>query len=1633
MPTQTVVLGNWYHRTHAANRDFLRTHHFRVQRQTAIVMFNYRLAIPGAPFWRMNSALIQIPNDIVVPSDVIRYVKDQLSDLLMNNIEQLIRNNTSGSIVRDGDGNVYPANMAAYVTDQGTPEFQIRGINFLLNNQAIRARLGFGESETAAILNQIPMHGKPRTGFRYWIEGCDMKTLQHIIPESRIHATMADGECDRMCAYHMLEDRQVREQKGQSYVPGPFQREQVHAWMHARGHTGPLLTDGLTSDAIQDYAVAKRFSHCGLDLANSVLNFYVPRNKDTNTKTVCYVVVGDHCQPIIDEKIIRSIMQSATSRLTFTQGIQLIPQIHREEEALLNKGPDREPIGNHPRIVNRKRNRPLDRIIQVEFDRSEERQQLDTWSQNPGMDLEVDDLDAEDAVDVGEDAAPQLPYSTHSKHRWVIPLVTETDRFHFYTKSEDLHDIVEMKCKPGYQEGDKPKLLHYYICTDDDDVEFLYNYLTRVLGEDPLRYAKSYNGRCMSIRIENTIWAAHRDIHRIMRLHQLICPLEPFHLVGMGTYMMRILHGEVTKLHKHSHALWECLSHYSPSLQRIMGPDSPYRRYCALTRTLHPPFSDPRIDTKGVRVLIPSANRRRIDLIRSYASALWNLRDDQFPIHDPTNQVVTYNPDIHGPLPIGHYVIQVPSEQLLRQRIQKGTAQPSILNDWRLWQSYLPLGAQRVVTHHLCRALVERKMILKDEDIRFACPTDPHRQKQYGATLTCALQNVMEFLYRHPDLQQDDPKQIINHFIGFCNKATLMPHSGPRYLFHDLSHLYSLLITSVTEQQAQRFRIMHVVGHDPLWHRSYDHYQLNTGGITFRHHHLQPVWNVILECQAIRMFDLARPIPLTHIIQLHIDAIEYQVDDPHCMPMWAKKIQEDCMSPTQYQDMTPAQILENAMGRYKAEEPKSEDQAICYHYKWTADNLKNCMRANEYLPELAHGETWDTEPSQLPVTGWHGSMHIHEPEMGKTESQLKRLWTNWLEKENDYSGLLVTGAAGTGKTYALRQLTEYAANLGLRVGKTAYTHAACVQMGYDAITLCSIFGLNEKDNVRSKLATNAKTRSLLRSMPYDLLVVDELSMVPLDILEVLLVLHRYRPQMRLALFGDFHQLPPVEARWKTDGHGEDWSYFEQTDIFPYLVYDRVNDLHGHWLRLTECMRTSDPLLVRICTNHKSVMDIQPGEFPPPPLGIPVWRFICHANKTRKAINIYCMYRFLEMYPVRIRQRMILADLWAEHKQQEQRRRNLAVKDLETLRLEYERLTYRTAHWYQLQNFTYAAGMEVVCRCTIREWKKNNNKETEINPAAERIAQMSQCVNNRRAILYDMDTEARTVTLRWLDIQRQFEQLRTGSTTETLEDYDVVLSFYDFAFHFAPGFCITTHMAQGETIREHYTVADWQEIRTHARMAYVAVTRGSSSELLHMIPWYDTDPWNNTDTSNVENNILRQLYHTFLLERNRDQTYELDLAEVKELLLLTAPNPPACSECQATLKLCKYMWNDPFRFHFVPITGDNVGPKNVRAVCRVCYLAQRGGPRPTNFDFQRPGNEVVTTTNNTNNTNNTVDSNPPPDFFVDTKPSANMLNFPIKAPTTGYTTASASSGSALPDPYQPHSFPAHFDVDDADLC
>jgi ATP-dependent exoDNAse (exonuclease V) alpha subunit len=176
--------------------------------------------------------------------------------------------------------------------------------------------------------------------------------------------------------------------------------------------------------------------------------------------------------------------------------------------------------------------------------------------------------------------------------------------------------------------------------------------------------------------------------------------------------------------------------------------------------------------------------------------------------------------------------------------------------------------------------------------------------------------------------------------------------------------------------------------------------------------------------------------------------------------------------------------------------------------------------------------------------------------------------------------LFVTGRAGTGKSTLLRALRDMSEE---DMAIVAPTGLAAVNAGGQ--TIHSFFGLPPR-LIRSEDIRRSRNGAVMRRMK--LLVIDEVSMVRSDLMWAIdqsLRINRGRARepfggVRMLLFGDLHQLPPVIQEAEVATHLES----EFGGPFFFSVPSLREGAGTSLLELTQVFRQSDEALISVL-NH----------------------------------------------------------------------------------------------------------------------------------------------------------------------------------------------------------------------------------------------------------------------------------------------------------------------------------------------------------------------------------------------------------------------------------------------------------------
>lgn len=196
-------------------------------------------------------------------------------------------------------------------------------------------------------------------------------------------------------------------------------------------------------------------------------------------------------------------------------------------------------------------------------------------------------------------------------------------------------------------------------------------------------------------------------------------------------------------------------------------------------------------------------------------------------------------------------------------------------------------------------------------------------------------------------------------------------------------------------------------------------------------------------------------------------------------------------------------------------------------------------------------------------------------------------------------GCLVTGVAGTGKTYFANMLIDTLQKAGKRCDvKLAPTNKAASH----------IQGQTIHKYYLSLFLSNNYEKKLLKSLNnMDYIIVDEISMVKEVFYRFFILVKRYVPKINFIIIGDFAQFKPVN------------------DIYTGSYKDSPALHHlcdGQQINLTKCRRADDELF-NLYTNIPSV-DASRFEYK----GLTDLN-IAYTHNTRKRVNRMCMDKFSE--------------------------------------------------------------------------------------------------------------------------------------------------------------------------------------------------------------------------------------------------------------------------------------------------------------------------------------------------------------------------------------------------------------------
>ena len=215
--------------------------------------------------------------------------------------------------------------------------------------------------------------------------------------------------------------------------------------------------------------------------------------------------------------------------------------------------------------------------------------------------------------------------------------------------------------------------------------------------------------------------------------------------------------------------------------------------------------------------------------------------------------------------------------------------------------------------------------------------------------------------------------------------------------------------------------------------------------------------------------------------------------------------------------------------------------------------------------------------------------------------------------------VFLTGAPGSGKSFVLGKFVRNAEARGLRVAVTASTGIAATHIGGTTIHSWSGIGIRETLEAKDLAALSKRGQLVSRYQATDVLVIDEISMLPgwfLDLLDFLSKVLRgdTRPfgGLQVVLVGDMFQLPPVARNSNNQEFAHHSAAWKELDPLVCYLDEQHRQRKDGLLEVLEAMRKGE-------LNDECVALLNSRLHRRPPEGVEVTRLYSH-NVNVDSIN-----------------------------------------------------------------------------------------------------------------------------------------------------------------------------------------------------------------------------------------------------------------------------------------------------------------------------------------------------------------------------------------------------------------------------
>ncbi|XP_033729325.1 ATP-dependent DNA helicase pif1-like [Pecten maximus] len=195
---------------------------------------------------------------------------------------------------------------------------------------------------------------------------------------------------------------------------------------------------------------------------------------------------------------------------------------------------------------------------------------------------------------------------------------------------------------------------------------------------------------------------------------------------------------------------------------------------------------------------------------------------------------------------------------------------------------------------------------------------------------------------------------------------------------------------------------------------------------------------------------------------------------------------------------------------------------------------------------------------------------------------------NAFELVKNGHNVIITGQAGSGKTYLVKHIVKYSRKCHKNVSIVCSTGIAATHYGdLGAQTVHKWSGIEDGRHLNEEIAHLVKTderfmKAKQNIETVDVLIIDEVSMVSAKVLNQVQFLCEYVRnskevigQIQVVLVGDFYQLPPVANQL----HGDSGK--------PCFLLPWFDDFSPHKVVLNEIHRQEDTTLIQ-CINELEI-------------------------------------------------------------------------------------------------------------------------------------------------------------------------------------------------------------------------------------------------------------------------------------------------------------------------------------------------------------------------------------------------------------------------------------------------------------